>query len=275
MNTGLTITFISKEKNHSTIQSYNKFGNKYWDDTTLLSKSKIGYYFAYYFQKKYVYIHKIINILPPSERPIDMEWSSDKQILCLSNQLKEFTWEEWKNDFGLNSPYTPDYTSNQTTSWSYDELQKHEKFKYFNFIRLKNVIEAPIIPSLSTSVILNPTNIENEYEDKNDIEYKDEDNEDDKIIMEILHRREAKKILKQGGIYTLRLDKQAKLKSEELMLNREKDQLLIRIYDIEQEIKKLAETFNCIERGDYDDELITESVEKKVTAILAVVNDEK
>ena len=83
------------------------------------------------------------------------------------------------------------------------------------------------------------------------------------------------KILKQGGIYTLRLDKQAKLKSEELMLNREKDQLLIRIYDIEQEIKKLAETFNCIERGDYDDELITESVEKKVTAILAVVNDEK
>jgi hypothetical protein len=275
MNTGLTITFISKEKNHSTIQSYNKFGNKNWDDTTLLSKSKIGYYFAYYFQKKYVYIHKIINILSPSERPIDMEWSSDKQILCLSNKLKEFTWEEWKNNIGLNSPYTPDYTSNQTTSWSYDELQKHEKFKHFNFIKFKNIIETPIIPLLSSSVILNPTNIDNEYEDKNDNEYKDEDNEDDKIIMEILYRKEAKKLLKQKGITTLRLDKQAKLKSDELMLNREKDQLLIRIYDIEQEIKKLTETFNCVERGDCDDELITETVEKKVTAILAVVNDEK
>lgn len=274
MNTGLTITFISKEKNHSTIQSYNKFGNKYWDDTTLLSKSKIGYYFAYYFQKKYVYIHKIINILSPSERPIDMEWSSDKQILCLSDKLKEFTWEEWKNDIGLNSPYTPDYTSNQTTSWSYDELQKHEKFKYFNFIKLKNIIETPIIPSLSTSVILNPINVENEDEN-DDVNEDENEDEDDRIIMKILHRKEAKKLLKQKGITTLRLDRQAKLKSEELILNREKDQLLIRIYDIEQEIKNLAESFNCVERGDYDDELITEIVEKKVTAILACMNDEK
>lgn len=269
MNTGLTITFISKEKNHSTIQSYNKFGNKYWDDTTLSSKSKIGYYFAYYFQKKYVYIHKIIDILSPSERPIDMEWSSDKQILCLSNQLKEFTWEEWKNDIGLNSPYTPDYTSNQTTSWSYDELQKHEKFKYFNFIKLKNMIEEiPITSSLLTQGILNLNNLEDELENENEYE-------DDRIIMEILHRKETKKLLKQGGISTLRLDKQAKLKSEELILNHEKDQLLIRIYDIEQEIKKITETFKCVERGDYDDELITKKVEKKVTAILACVNNEK
>jgi hypothetical protein len=55
MESGLTIAFVCLGKTHSTIESYKKFGDKYWDDA-LNNKSKIGYYFAYYYQQKYVYI---------------------------------------------------------------------------------------------------------------------------------------------------------------------------------------------------------------------------
>jgi hypothetical protein len=133
MNSGLTITCISADKKKPTFQSFQKFGNKYWDDTAT-NKSQIGYYFAYYFQKKYVYLHKIINILPPSQRPSDMDWSSDKNILCLSPKLKEFTWEEWKNGVGFGAPYTPDYRTNQTCANSYNDLCI--SYSKFNFIKL-------------------------------------------------------------------------------------------------------------------------------------------
>lgn len=152
MNSGLTITCISADKKKPTFQSFQKFGNKYWDDTAT-NKSQIGYYFAYYFQKKYVYLHKIVNILPPSQRPSDMDWSSDKNILCLSPRLKEFTWEEWKNGVGFGAPYTPDYRTNQTCANSYNDLCI--SYSKFNFIKLvsfsidsndtkREIIETPI-----------------------------------------------------------------------------------------------------------------------------------
>ena len=139
-NHGLTIAFICNGNQHPTIINYKKFGNQYWDDSQN-NNSKIGYYFAYYFRQKYVYIHKIINILQPEQRPALMEWDSDRQILCLSNKIKEFTWDEWTTGVGLGAPYTPTYRMTQTGSWSYSELQNHKKYQKFNFMNFKNAIE--------------------------------------------------------------------------------------------------------------------------------------
>ena len=142
MNTGLTIAFICHGKKHGTMVNYKKFGNHFWDDA-INNQSKIGYYFAYYFQQKYVYIHKIVNILQPNERPREMEWSSNRQILCLSNRLKEFTWDEWTNHIGFGSPYTPHYRMTKTCSYSLCELQNHAKYKDFNFMQFINAVEVP------------------------------------------------------------------------------------------------------------------------------------
>ena len=140
MSSGITIAFISKKKNHGTIQNFEKFGDKYWDDTPN-NTSKIGYYFIYYFQQKYVYIHKIDNILKPEERPSDMDWDSNRNILCLGKRLYEFTWEEWINDIGFQAPYTPSYRCTQTSSWSYNILHIHNKYKNFNISRLDRVLK--------------------------------------------------------------------------------------------------------------------------------------
>jgi hypothetical protein len=143
MNLGITVAFISPDVKHSTYKNFKKFGSNigkisYWDDAkdnkSRNEKSKIGYYFAFYFQKKYVYIHKIVDILPPCERPKEMLWISDRNVLCLSERLQEFTWEEWKNNFGFGAPYTPDYHSCQTGSWSINELKT--RFSKFNFNNL-------------------------------------------------------------------------------------------------------------------------------------------
>jgi hypothetical protein len=128
--TGITIAFICLGK-HVTVDCYNKFGKKYWDDTHD-NKSKIGYYFIYYYQKKYVYIHKIINILPYTQRPPDMVWNSTRQILCLGPRLIEFDWNDWINHFGKGAPYTNNYRSTQTSSWSKEKLKKFS----FNFENL-------------------------------------------------------------------------------------------------------------------------------------------
>ena len=138
MDSGLTIAFICNKNTHPSYICYNIFGNKYWDDTQY-NNSEIGYYFAYYYRQEYVYVHKIINILRPDERPKIMSWNTDRQILCLSEQLKKFTWNEWTTKIGLHAPYTPKYYSTQTSAWSCNKLK--EKFETFNFTNFKNIIE--------------------------------------------------------------------------------------------------------------------------------------
>ena len=143
MNTGgLTIAFICNGNSHLSVINHNKFGEKYWDDTKT-NKSQVGYYFAYYYQQKHVYIHKIINILQFHERPPSMEeWDSNRQILCLSEQIKQFTWNEWIQGVGMGAPYTPTYRMTQTGSWSFNQLQK--KYHIFNFGQFINIIEQPL-----------------------------------------------------------------------------------------------------------------------------------
>jgi hypothetical protein len=295
MNTGLTIAFVNnnktKDKLHSTVECYNKFGNKYWDDT-LNNRSKIGYYFAYYFQKKYVYIHKIINILQPCERPIEMDWSSDKQILCLSNRLKKFTWEEWKNGIGLNAPYTPDYHINRTNSWSCYDLQRDKKFKHFDFIKFKNSIETPLnsfnqsfseplsldtnkTPSVNVTTQLSiPSSIlvqdEEVSEDEDDI---------DEIIKNLIRCKVSKKIKKNVCIVSLQQTEMSQLQLEEIRLNNEKDELenshAIKMMDLNRRINNLKTRYVAVERGDFDDELIEKKVKEKVEEVLAVADYEK
>lgn len=119
--------------------NYNNFGHKYWDDTPTNS-SQIGYYFAYYFRKKYVYIHKIIDILQPNERPADMNWTSMRQILCLSDVVKQFTWDEWIHGIGLGAPYTPNYRMCQTSSWSASDITaKYPQFNFAEFCAKMNI----------------------------------------------------------------------------------------------------------------------------------------
>jgi hypothetical protein len=159
MNTGLTIAFISSGNKHPTIENYHKFGHKYWNDTQN-NKSKIGYYFAYYYQEKYVFIHKIINILPPNERPSEMTWVSDRQILCLGPQLKMFTWYQWIHGVGFGAPYTPNYRMTQTCSYTNIMLLTHAKYKNFNFINFINFINiheqnAPPSPIITTQSTIN------------------------------------------------------------------------------------------------------------------------
>jgi len=223
MSSGLTIAFVCQGKDHSTITNHKKFGNKYWDDAQN-NKSKIGYYFAFYFQKKYVYIHKIINILQPSERPIEMDWTSNKQILCLSKQLHAFTWSEWINGIGLGAPFTPNYRQTSTSSWSCFELQNHKKYHTFNFNNFKNTIidtETATAPAtMNAKIIL--------YESKKEaIEFDIDDEEEIKIIAEICRKKREKELRKRNAILDRELndiDRQIiRLQAEKIRLETEKD----------------------------------------------------
>ena len=260
MNTGLTIAFICNGDKHPTVINYKLFGNKYWDDTQN-NKSKIGYYFAYYFQQKYVYIHKIINILQPSEQPSDMIWESNKnrQILCLSKQLKKFTWNEWITGIGKGTPYTPKYCMTQTGSWSYNELQNHVKYNTFNFINFKNVIENQI------TTITPPLPI---YQEKYEYEDAVEDYDEETAIMKQFEEEEriiraakdaklrelrAKKM--RANIDSLRIGALDKINI--LIKERQKqiDALILERDNDEQEIETISQ-------GGRDEELITQRLKE-------------
>ena len=241
MNTGLTIAFICNGDEHPTFINYKRFGNKYWDDAQN-NKSKIGYYFAYYFQKKYVYIHKIINILQQTEKPSDMIWESTRQILCLSKQIKQFTWNEWISGLGADAPYTPNYRMTKTASWSYSELQNHKKYNMFNFINFKNIIDQQ------------PANIAINYVEDAIVE---EDEEEAELMREMEIERKAMeermvkrlKDIKDKQIVGLREKKCHELKIQLSRYQDMIDELNVNQYKIEKEIK-------AIMIGDQDAELI-------------------
>ena len=107
----LTITPISRNVRNKGCIDYNEQkirtsiqGHKWcWDDSKY-NKAKIGEYFAFLFFERRVIIHKIENIKPPSER-LD-SWlpnvtQRNRQVLELSNPLKELSWSEWLELGGL------------------------------------------------------------------------------------------------------------------------------------------------------------------------------
>ena len=263
---GLTIAFICMGKSHPTVKNYNKFGNQYWDDTpNSNSKSKIGYYFIYYFQMKYVYVHKIINILPTSERPIEMEWGEPRQILCLRDRLKEFTWEEWTTGIGFGSPYTPKYCSTQTTAWSFNELQNHVKFQKFNLQNFKKIVENEIM-----SIVEDTCLVKEEYDEESDVEEEDIDEEINTFLKQQKQKKEA--FLKAEQEETIRIMKQMtakklykdikSLQAETIsVIEAENADILKQIETLQNQLAINNSEIEKINRGDKNDELIQAKVD--------------
>jgi len=221
MHAGLTIACICKGETHPTVVNYRKFGKKYWDDGPK-TFSKKGYYLAYYFQKEHVFIHQIIEIVQPADRPADMDWNSDRPILCLSEQLKAFTWDEWIHGPGKGAPYTPNYHMLPTTAWSYSELQT--KFNTFQFIQFKDtVVIAPVEAALKLT--------------------EDEDEEECRLLEQLKANRVKKAQREAAG------------KIEEL---RHARGVIIRdqIAALQSRLQTLTEELAKIERGDFDADLI-------------------
>jgi len=262
---GLTIAFICMGKSHPTVKNYKKFGNQYWDDTpNSNSKSKIGYYFIYYFQMKYVYVHKIINILQPSERPIEMEWGADRQILCLSDKLKEFTWEEWTTGVGFGAPYTPKYCSTQTTAWSLNELQNHPKFQKFNLLYFKKIVE-----NETMSLVEETSLVSDEYEeDESDVEEHEEEDIDEEINTFLKKQKEKMEALvKAEQEETIRIMKQMtakklykdikSLQAETIsVIEAENVEILRQIETLQNQLAINNSEIEKINRGEKNDELI-------------------
>lgn len=158
MESGFTIAFITKDKKGDSYTYFNKFGNKYWDDSKQ-NKSRKGYYFAYYYRMEKVLIYRVEPILPPEQRPEEMlDWDRGRNINCFGDLLREFTWKEWIEDYGKGAPYTPKYGSSQTTAWSSSALRT--KFPSFAFERLQEVNKAKTIPkSISESTHVVPVHL--------------------------------------------------------------------------------------------------------------------
>ena len=142
---GLTIAFISTNKKHATVKHFrenrgHQNENEWiWDDTHN-NKTQIGDYFAFYYAKKSVIIHRVNNILSPEERPT--EWGEcNRRVLCLGKPLITFSWDEWKTHIGNGAPYTNDYRSTQTSSWTMQELaNKFTSFRFEHFVWMMNLI---------------------------------------------------------------------------------------------------------------------------------------
>jgi hypothetical protein len=124
-----------------------------------------------------------------------MLWVSDRNVLCLSERLQEFTWEEWKNNYGFGAPYTPDYHSCQTGSWSLNELKS--RFANFNFNNLHLLLTSNFeninIDAKDTKVIEDELDEENSEHDELDEEIKNAIQK-----LEELNRLKAKKEAKKN-----------------------------------------------------------------------------
>ena len=118
----LTITPISKDIRSNSSKDYNeqlRLDGWCWDDSEF-NKSVVGHLFAFFFPKDKVVIHKILEIHNPSHRL--PSWTknvgqSDRNVLELSEPLKEFTMDEWRA-IGGQMKQQGTYTSD-LNNWKY------------------------------------------------------------------------------------------------------------------------------------------------------------
>jgi len=246
---GLTIAFISKHSGHPTSINFEKFGTKYWDDDKYGS-SKLGYYFMYYYKKQAVIIHKINKILDTKERPAAMEWEADRQILCLSPVLKRYDWEEWINGIGKGCPYSNDYGSTRTTSWTFSELKS--KFSSFNYVKFMETVDIKCEVPILMSKLLNPEVFEDEeviFERERRLRQEKQDEEDKQVLMKIRERK-----LRQN-IQTLREESIKSIYNKNVELQKQIDSLLA-------EQDKNKKEIYIILKGERDDKIISEEIKK-------------
>ena len=128
-NIRFTIAFISVKDNDPSTQNFTLFGGKYWSDSKT-NESRIGDYFIFYVQKKYVHVHKVIGESTYDERPPIMKhWIGTTKIVHLSEQFQQYTWSTWNNTIGKGAPYTnapgeKGYGSTHTTTWSLGQMKR-------------------------------------------------------------------------------------------------------------------------------------------------------
>lgn len=101
----LIVTPINKKESSKSNQDYKEqmqwvnIGKLSWCwDDSKKNTAKPGDFFAFYFYGNKVILHKIIDTKPPSQR--FPSWyknigQQDRNVLELSEPLKEFTWDEW------------------------------------------------------------------------------------------------------------------------------------------------------------------------------------
>jgi hypothetical protein len=213
MDCGLTIAPITKKG--ASVENHRNFGDRYWDDGQY-NKSRVGYYFAYYYQKKFVELRQIINILKPSEKPKEMaDWVTTRNILCLGPLLKKFTWEDWKNNWGYTAPFSKEYGSINTNAWTYENLSKdYPKFNFNALIKFigplqeepKPILVIPLVKESPTLQEKSPTvqgneSVKNVYQKEFETKMKE---------MEQKLREECEQKIKEACI---RLEHELKIKS--------------------------------------------------------------
>jgi hypothetical protein len=143
----ITIAFISVNNKHPTTQNFNLWGTEYWSDSNT-NKSRIGDYFIFYNQKKNVRVHKIIKVSPSSERPDIMKhWLGTSQIVYLSKNFNQYTWDIWNTTIGKGAPYTnapeeKSYRSTHTTTWNISQIKnKFPIFEVENFMDIHSKLD--------------------------------------------------------------------------------------------------------------------------------------
>lgn len=127
----LTITPISRDAKSASNIDYNEQLLRVktneltwcWDDSRY-NKAKENEYFAFYFHGLRVVIHKIKNVKPPSCRL--PSWSKnvgqgDRNVLELSEPLKEIGWTEWQL---LNGP------ESKMGTYTTDDLEQYRPLLY-------------------------------------------------------------------------------------------------------------------------------------------------
>ncbi len=261
---GLTIAFICSGLNHPTVQNYHLFGSQFWDDCKS-NKSKKGYYFAYYFQKKFVRIHRIVDLFTPDQKPVEMrDWNTTRQILGLTPPLKQFTWDEWIHGIGKGSPYATDYHSTQTGSWSIHEL--HTTFPTFDFERFKLDVQSPhlVHEEIPTEEILIPTeeilteeNLTEEIPNEENLH--EEDIDKDVELLKQINQRVVRNTLE--GICRLRQE-YATVKERKI------EEVLTSIESLNQQLYRLEHEKKEILEGSMDSMIVAHETETKMNQFI-------
>jgi hypothetical protein len=260
-DTGITIAFIAKGSCHPTSINFNKFGTEYWDDDKYNS-SKKGYYFIFYYKKQAVIIHKVNRILETKDRPIKMEWKSDRQILCLSPVLKRYEWNDWITGVGKGCPFSNSYGSTRTTSWTFDEIKsRYISFNYRNFMeRVDSVIvkaepkadmpKADVPKVDAPKADTQKSDSEDEeviFERERRLRQQKQDEEDKQTLMKIRERK------MRQNIQSLREETINIVRNKNLELQKQIDLLTAEQYKNEREIY-------IILKGERDEEILSDKI---------------
>lgn len=138
----LTITPVSKDTKSASYIDYNEQLQRVtmdkfkwcWDDSRF-NKAKPSEYFAFYFHGARVVIHKIESVQPPSCRL--PSWSrnvgqGDRNVVELSDPLKEIGWTEWQL---LNGP------ESKMGTYTTDDLESSRPLLYEMLTNIENKLE--------------------------------------------------------------------------------------------------------------------------------------